>query len=203
MAVLQGMFQLIITCAMFILVLDDDDDAGTVDFATKAATILVDILCDPKLDLSTKVGPPLPQHSSPAMSRKPSLLSSRSNSALKLSVVRELWTVVRTTFPNNLLQPAGARLLACLREDEADLVWETDSPDDARKQWAYLCAEVLVICEVDSLREFWAKRSSAMAMMSYEPGVQSLVWGCFIEKWTEDTEGPWEGAALLLGVPFG
>jgi hypothetical protein len=88
-------------------------------------------------------------------------------------------------------------------EDEADLVWETDSPDDARKQWAYLCAEVLVVCEVDDLREFWSKRSCAMAMMAYEPGVQSLVWGCFVEKWTEDAEGSWEGAALLLGVPFG
>jgi hypothetical protein len=42
-----------------------------------------------------------------------------------------------------------------------------------------------------------------MAMMAYEPGVQSLVWGCFVEKWTEDAEGSWEGAALLLGVPFG
>ncbi|KAG1720483.1 hypothetical protein EDB19DRAFT_1917951 [Suillus lakei] len=186
---------------------DDNDDHGTMDFASKAAAILVDILCDPKLDLSAKFGPPPSQQTSPIggvrVSPKRTLKPSRSNSALKLVVTRDLWTVIRTTFPNNVLHSAGARLLACLIEDEADLVWETDSPDDARKQWAYLCAEVLVVCEVDDLREFWAKRSRAMAMMSYEPGVQSLVWGCFVEKWTEDAEGSWEGAALLLGVPFG
>ncbi|OJA17207.1 hypothetical protein AZE42_00199 [Rhizopogon vesiculosus] len=182
---------------------DEGDDDGTAEFATKAAMILVDILRDPKLDLSTKVGPPPPQHASPVMSRKPSLLPSRSNAALKLVVARDLWTMMRTTFPDNALHSAGARLLACLIEDEANLVWETDSPDDARKQWAYFCAEVLVVCEVDDLREFWAERSRAMAMMSYEPGVQSLVWGCFIERWTEEAQGPWEGGALLLGVPFG
>jgi hypothetical protein len=187
---------------MLMMVLDDSNDDGTVDFATKAATILVDILRDPKLDLSTKIGPPPPQHASPVMSRKQSSLPSRSNAALKLTVTRELWAVMRTTFPNNLLHSAGLKLLGCLIGDEDNLVWETDSPDDARKQWAYLCAEVLVVCEVDDLREFWTRRSHAMAMMSYEPGVQSLVWGCFVEKWTEDAEGPWEGAALILGVPF-
>lgn len=185
------------------LVLDEGSDDETVDFATKAATILVDILRDPKLDLSTKVGPPPSQHASPAVSRKQILLPSRSNAALKLAVTRDLWAVMRTTFPSNLLHSAGTRLLVCLIEDEADLVWETDSLDDARKQWAYLCAEVLVVCEVDDLREFWARRSRVMVMMSYEPGVQSLVWGCFIERWNEDAEGHWEGAALLLGVPFG
>ncbi|KAG2155943.1 uncharacterized protein EDB93DRAFT_1128917 [Suillus bovinus] len=187
---------------------DDNDDNGTIDFASKAAAILVDILRDPKLDLSAKFGPPPSQRvSSPIggvrVSPRRTSIPSRSNAALKLVVTRDLWTVVRTTFPNNVLHSAGARLLACLIEDEADLVWETDSPDDARKQWAYLCAEVLVVCEADDLREFWAKRSWAMAMMSYEPGVQSIVWGCFVEKWTEDTEGSWEGAALLLGIPFG
>lgn len=187
---------------------DDNDDHGTIDFASKAAAILVDILRDPKLDLSAKFGPPPSQQASSPISGvrvtpRRTLIPSRSNAALKLVVTRDLWTVIRTTFPNNVLHSAGARLLACLMEDEADLVWETDSPDDARKQWAYLCAEVLVVCEVDDLREFWAKRSCAMAMMSYEPGVQSLVWGCFVEKWTEDAEGSWEGAALLLGVPFG
>ncbi|KAG1779263.1 hypothetical protein EV702DRAFT_1043744 [Suillus placidus] len=37
---------------------DDNDDHGTIDFASKAAAILVDILRDPKLDLSAKFGPP-------------------------------------------------------------------------------------------------------------------------------------------------
>ncbi|KAG0704222.1 hypothetical protein DFH29DRAFT_912360 [Suillus ampliporus] len=186
---------------------DENNDDGTIDFATKAATILVEILCDPKLDLSAKYGPPPSQQASPVgevkVTPRRSLIPSRSNAALKLVVARDLWTVIRTTFPNSLLHSAGARLLTCLIEDEAALVWETDSPDDARTQWAYFCAEVLVVCEVDDLREFWSTRSRGMSMMSHEPGVQSLVWGCFVERWTEDAEGSWEGAALLLGIPFG
>ncbi|KAG9315760.1 hypothetical protein JVU11DRAFT_3409 [Chiua virens] len=38
--------------------------------------------------------------------------------------------------------------------------------------------------------------------MTYEPGVQSLVWGCFVETWSTDREASWEGAATLLAAPF-
>ncbi|KAF9221622.1 hypothetical protein BS17DRAFT_711232 [Gyrodon lividus] len=192
------------------VLLDADDHDGIVDFAAQAAGILAEILRDSQLDLTTKAGPPSPRmgaspvsSGSGQRSKKAAHIQTRSNSAMKLCIARELWTSMRTTFPNNLLHAGGAKLLECLIEDESDLVWETDNPDDARKEWAKLCAETLVICDIDQLRKFWAKRSRSYAMMTYESGVQSLVWGSFIETWKADTEGSWEGATVLLGVPFG
>ncbi|EGN98376.1 hypothetical protein SERLA73DRAFT_56513, partial [Serpula lacrymans var. lacrymans S7.3] len=189
---------------------DAGDDDGTVQFACRAAVILVDILQDPNLDLSHKAGSALPVvATSPVKDRSPSKSprklpnnSSRSNAALKLSITREFWTIMRTTIPNNLLHAGGAKLLTSLMENEDDLVWETDAPDDARKEWAYLCAEVLVVCDIDELKKFWTRRASARAQMTYEPGVQSLVWNCFVEKWQEDADGTWECAVVLLGIPF-
>ncbi|KAH7912528.1 hypothetical protein BJ138DRAFT_1112247 [Hygrophoropsis aurantiaca] len=179
------------------------DDDNTIEFGTRAASILVDILSDVGLDFTSKVASPI-RKSSPLKSRALGCiaLQSRSNAALKLSVIRDLWTVVRTTFPNNLLHAGGTKLLAYLDQEEADLVWETDSPDDARKEWAYLSAEVLIVCDISELQQFWTRRARSVTKMTFEPGVQSLVWGCFVQKWTEDAEATWEGAALLLGVPF-
>ncbi|KAF8842180.1 hypothetical protein BDN67DRAFT_995787 [Paxillus ammoniavirescens] len=193
------------------VLLDADDHDGIVDFAAQAAAILVQILRDPQLELILKVASPSSKGgASPISSRSGQLAkktdrsrSTRSNAAVKLRVVRELWASMRTTFPHNLLHAGGATLIECLIEDESDLVWETDTPDDARKEWAKLCAETLVICDIDELRKFWERRSRSYAMMTYEPGVQSLVWGCFIETWKVDTEGSWEGATILLGIPFG
>ncbi|KIJ62575.1 hypothetical protein HYDPIDRAFT_176396 [Hydnomerulius pinastri MD-312] len=192
------------------VLLDADDHDSIVDFASRAGGILVEILRDSKLDLTMKVPPSssigganaTPAGSGQRAKRMAQNKTARSNSAMKLSVIRELWSSMRTTFPNNLLHAGGAKLLECLIEDESDLVWETDAPDDARKEWAKLCAETLVVCDIDELRKFWAKRSRSYAMMTYEAGVQSLVWGCFIEKWKADAEGSWEGAVILLGVPF-
>ncbi|KIJ13077.1 hypothetical protein PAXINDRAFT_156664 [Paxillus involutus ATCC 200175] len=190
--------------------LDADDYDGIIDFAAQAAGIPAQILCDPQLELTLKVGPPSSKGgTSPISSRSGQLAkktgrsqSTRSNAAIKLGVVRELWASMWTTFPHNLLHTGGAKLIECLIEDESDLVWETDSPDDARKEWAKLCAETLVICDIDELRKFWEERSRSYAMMTYESGVQSLMWGCFIETWKADTEGSWEGTTILLGIPF-
>lgn len=109
---------------------------------------------------------------------------------------------MRTTFPNNSLHSGGAKLLECLVEDESDLVWETDTPDTARQEWAKLCSETLVVCDVEELERFWAQRSKSYASLTCEPGLRSLVWGCFVETWTVDREASWEGAIILLGVPF-
>ncbi|KAF9241177.1 hypothetical protein BU15DRAFT_61124 [Melanogaster broomeanus] len=189
------------------VLLDADDHDGIVDFAIQAAGVLAKVIRDCELDLtmppSSRVGASPVSSESGQRSKKTACSSStRSNSAMKLCVVRELWASMRTTFPNNLLHAGGAKLLECLIEDESDLVWETDHPDDARREWAKLCAETLVVCDIDELRQFWAKRSRSYAMMTYESGVQSLVWGCFIETWKADTEGSWESATLLLGAPF-
>ncbi|KAH7885266.1 hypothetical protein F5I97DRAFT_1357061 [Phlebopus sp. FC_14] len=182
---------------------DADDHSGIVDFAAKAASILVEILRDAKLDLTPSSSSTMTSPIVGLRARKTNLnRSARSNSALKLTVIRELWAAMRVTFPDNLLHAGGTTIVRCLVEDESDLVWETDSPADARKEWAQLCAETLIVCYDDELRKFWEKRSRSFGL-TYEAGVESLVWGCFVEKWKEDAVCSWESAVILLGVPFG
>ncbi|KAF8442906.1 hypothetical protein L210DRAFT_3611408 [Boletus edulis BED1] len=182
------------------LLLDADDQDGVIEFAAKSASILTEILRDSQLDLASTACPTSSKMGSHSKATKS--MPVRSNSAMKLGVVRELWACMRTTFPNSLLHAGGTKLLECLVEDECDLVWETDAPDTARKEWAKLCSETLAICDVEELEKFWAKRSRSYAIMTFEPGVRSLVWGCFVETWTADREASWEGAIILLGVPF-
>ncbi|KAF8551673.1 hypothetical protein OG21DRAFT_1498937 [Imleria badia] len=182
------------------VLLDADDHDGIIEFASKSASILAEVLRDSQLDLSLIA---LPASSKIGLHSKATKnISVRSNSAMKLGTVRELWASMRTIFPSNLLHAGGAKLLECLVEDESDLVWETDAPDTARKEWARLSSETLAVCDVEELKKFWAKRSQSYATMTYEPGVRSLVWSCFVETWTADREASWEGATILLGVPF-
>ena len=179
---------------------DADDHDGIIEFASKSASILAEILRDLQLDLALIACPTSSKIGSHSNATK--VVPVRSNSAMKLGAVRELWACMRTIFPNNLLYAGGAKLLECLVEDEADLIWETDAPDTAREEWAKLCSETLAVCDVEELEKFWTKRSQSYATMTYEPGVRSQVWGYFVETWTADREASWEGATILLGVPF-
>ncbi|KIN99598.1 hypothetical protein M404DRAFT_1004540 [Pisolithus tinctorius Marx 270] len=184
--------------------LDADDHNGIVNFGTRAANLLADILGDHTLNFTSAAGVPSPTLSTPgAYYRYARRLerSSPSNASIKLQIVRELWAIMRTTFPNNLLHNGGAKILECLVEDE-EVLTEQATTDNARTEWAYLCAETLVVCDVDELRKFWARRARSVALMPYEAGVQNLVWRRFVEKWREDAESSWEGAVVLLGVPF-
>lgn len=168
----------------------------------RAAEILVGLLEDPELDLTARSPPPpdlittSPVRSTPGPSTRASstIPPSRSNAYLRLSVVRTLWRTTRTAIPHRALGAAGERLLACLVQHEDTLVCATD---EARAEWALLCVQVLLVCESNALRAFWASAGTG-----WEPEVRCLVWKTFVEQWTEDGEGGWEGAAVLLGVPF-
>lgn len=184
--------------------LDADDHDGIVSFGARAANLLIDILGDHTLNFASAGGVPSPPPSTPGAYyhyAQRLARSSCSNTSIKLNIVRELWAIMRTTFPHNLLHAGGVKILECLVEDEEALT-EQLTTDDARTQWGYLCAETLVVCDADELRKFWARRARSVALMPYEAGVQNLVWRSFIEKWREDAESSWEGAVVLLGVPF-
>ncbi|KAI6039330.1 hypothetical protein EDC04DRAFT_1755812 [Pisolithus marmoratus] len=184
--------------------IDADDHDGIVSFGAHAANLLVDILGDYTLNFTSTDGVPSPPPSTPgAYYRYARRLeqSSRSNASIKLNIVRELWAIMRSTFPRTLLHVGGTKILECLIEDEEALT-EQQTTDGARTQWAYLCAETLVVCDADELRRFWARRARSVGLMPYEAGVQTLVWRCLVEKWIEDVESSWEGAVVLLGVPF-
>jgi hypothetical protein len=89
-------------------------------------------------------------------------------------------------------------------EKEAELVQETDTPFDARTQWATLCTEVLVRADTPAarLRVFWGARgASTQWTWNWATDVRALVWRTFVERWQGLAKG-WEEALVLLGVPF-
>ncbi|KAL4069879.1 hypothetical protein V8B97DRAFT_1887107 [Scleroderma yunnanense] len=182
--------------------LDAGDHDSVIGFGARAAGFLVDIICDQTYNFAVPPGVVSPLSSPVGAIRQPNHSQLHcSNASIKLRVVHELWEIMRAIFPSYLLHAGGAKLLEGLMEDEECLT-ELDDTEDARTLWACLCAEVLLICDIDELRKFWARRARTLALMPYEAGAQSLVWRCFVEKWKGDEEGTWEGAVVLLGVPF-
>jgi hypothetical protein len=172
----------------------------------RAVAIIIAVIQDLDLDLTAKVespssGPPSPSKNSTGGSQisVACVPASRSNATLKLAVARDLWSITRAIFPNALLNGAGEKLLATLVRNETELI---DDQDNARTQWSYFCAEVLLICGVDEMSLFWAIEVEIRKRRNWTPTVRRLVWGSLVEKWTANGPRSWEGAVVLLGVPF-
>ena len=170
--------------------------------AELAVSLMRDILSDSKVQLVPAAETPAPKH----VGSDPDLVPhTRSNAAMKLAVVRALWGHVYALLPAQALAgSASEALLTWLMEKEAELVWETDTPFDARTQWAMLCAEVLVRADTPAarLRVFWGARgASTQWTWNWATDVRALVWRTFVERWQGLAKG-WEEALVLLGVPF-
>ncbi|KAL6302847.1 hypothetical protein BKA93DRAFT_736024 [Sparassis latifolia] len=187
---------------------DAGDEEATAGFAGCIVNVLVDILRDRTLDISADSDDGLteliPTSDSRPVQRRVSLLTrSRWNLVLKLVVIRELWTIARTIFPRSALSGPAEKLLMYLDRHESDLVDDMDLPDDIRKQWAYLCAEVAFVCDVYELKQFWGRRSYGTRKQerNWSDDVRCLVWRKFVNKLSE-CSGTWEAAVVLLGVPF-
>jgi len=175
-----------------------------VEFAEHAGSTLASIIVDPDIQLVPTTTPELDAFDNANPALKP---HARSNAAMKLSVARDLWDIVHRVIPVDDIFVTGQKLLACLVENESDLVWETDSPHDARTQWTLLCGEILVHCGSDPLKEFWGVRGAMKGdcrwqVSQWSSEVKSLVWRKFVERWREIAPSSWEDALLLLGVPF-
>lgn len=137
------------------------------------------------------------------------------NAELRLVVVNGLWQTMRTIFPQVALIPAAEALLTCLIKMEALLVPENarldgvfdDSGESTRNIWVSLCASVLGVCGAGALRAFWGfKEGGAISGTREKPfkwtqDFTNAVWRSSVEQW-RDGEGHWEGAVVLLGVPF-
>ncbi|KAI9449835.1 hypothetical protein F5148DRAFT_1338704 [Russula earlei] len=114
-----------------------------------------------------------------------------------------------TPSQNRVRGTPSEALLTWLMEREPELVWETDTPHDARTQWAMLCAEVLLRTSVAGstlapalLRMIWVTPSASRRWVwSWETDVRARVWRVFVERWRMLAEG-WEEALVLLSVPF-
>jgi len=170
--------------------------------------LITNVLQDPNLDLSPKVGsftPPL----SPTNESKSSPLhpgtpasSSRSNAALKLIVARDLWAITRTIVSPSLLRRAARTLLMTLTQTQNELVGGSNSGDDAWRQWSLFCAETLSICSLDEMTSFWKRKTKYGRKSEWTPNVRCMVWDSFIKTWTKIRPESWERTAVLLGVPF-
>jgi len=189
--------------------LDAGDDNGTSRFAVRTVEILIEILQDSELDFTQTTSTEIPTSPVKGFKSSPRRSQSkapppRSNATLKLSVIRDLWSTTRTAIPHNLLSVAGQKFIAMLTQNDSELVPEIDPEDDARKQWSLLCAEVLVVCDLGELRSFWGSSADEgkQQVQNWTLGMTNVVWGSFIEGWRQDGGESWEGAAVLLSVPF-
>ncbi|KAH9038215.1 hypothetical protein EDB85DRAFT_2141985 [Lactarius pseudohatsudake] len=179
-----------------------EDDDSVQKLAGLAVSLMKDILSDPKVQLVPSADTPAP---TPTGSDLDLLPHTRSNAAMKLAAVRTLWGHVHMVLPAQALAgSASDLLLTWLMEKETDLILETDTPFDARTQWAMLCAEVLVRADAPAarLRVFWGARgASTRWTWNWAADVRALVWRTFVERWQVLAKG-WDEALVLLGVPF-
>ena len=144
---------------------DNDDEDGQEDdlvqkLAELAVSLMQDILGDPKVHLVPSGDEGTPSNTGSEADLAP---HTRSNAAMKLAVVRSLWAHAHSVLPAQALagSPSEA-LFTWLMKKEAELVCETDTPHDARTQWALFCAEVILRTSATScssslalLRMFW------------------------------------------------
>lgn len=195
------------------------DDDATAAFGLLAVKYLVDALEDPKLDFGPKrvqATTSVPVDTIPSSDD----LVPKSNSTapeLRLVVVNRLWQTMRTIFPQVTLVPAAEALLTSLIKNEASLLpenvrmdgvfFESDSGESTRNKWVSLCVSVLSICDASAVRAFLGYEEGGMMSGLRDKGFQwtqdlkNAVWRTTVEKW-RDGEGHWEGAVVLLGVPF-
>ncbi|KXN87618.1 hypothetical protein AN958_08399 [Leucoagaricus sp. SymC.cos] len=96
----------------------------------------------------------------------------------------------------NLLEDVDLDLI-CLIKIEDELV---ESNDDVRLLWVSLCVKAFTVCDVDAMKMFWGFEEGGCEW-DWTEEVRNSVWRTSIGKWSEGDCG-WEGAAVLLAVPF-
>jgi len=171
----------------------DDEEESAMGFTRKAVDVLVGLLEDTDLDLVvSKPAQDIQDVPAPGVFA----LSGKTNGELKLEIVCEMWRIKCEVFQEANLRRAGERLLSCLMKIEDELV---ESNDEARQLWVSLCVKALTVCDVDAIKMFWGFERGWDWDWTEE--VRNTVWRSSIEKWS-DGNCNWEGAAVLLAVPF-
>jgi hypothetical protein len=126
--------------------------------------------------------------------------------------------MMRTIFPQVPLVPAAEALLTSLIKNEASLlpenarmdgVFESDSGESTKNKWVSLCVSMLSICDTSAVQAFWGYEEEGGTMSGLggkgfkwtQDFTYAAVWRTSVELW-KNGEGHWEGAVVLLGVPF-
>ncbi|KAJ7095727.1 hypothetical protein B0H15DRAFT_1019816 [Mycena belliarum] len=177
-----------------ILLQDSDTPADdTVEFANKAADILVDILLDTTMDVTLKV------RGTRFCTDGLEPTNELSNAALKVRLVRALWETTRTIIPRAHLGSAAYKLVFTLLKQGDEF---TDSGKASWTEWAAFCAEALMVCDHNDLQEFWNCVGASNTKWDWTDATMSTVWRTFVEKWKDEAECPWPAVLLLLTIPF-
>lgn len=167
--------------------LDAGDDEGSSQFAVRVVDSLIKILSS---DIDLRNMDPK------TLTPSPPSIGSPTPDEMKIALVRDLWLTTRTTIPRELLRQAGEQFFGRLNKyDQDDHKWR-EFDYDAQIQWAQLFAEILLVCDVEDLKTFWATPRDEEW---YNKDLRRMVWRRFVRKWMG---GTWEGAIVLLSVPF-
>ncbi|KAF9005430.1 hypothetical protein BDQ17DRAFT_1303792 [Cyathus striatus] len=178
---------------------DSGDEDALSNFVIKAAEVLIELVQDPNLDFATKANN---VDSVPAQDNSNSAKAHKfTNGCVKLVIIRELWRIMAKEIPSFLLMPVSERMLVCMMTNEEELV---DSDGTTLAVWASVCVEILVRSEMESIKVFWGYDPADGGkpwVWSWSAETTASVWAIFVENW-QKCEGHWEGAVVLLSVPF-
>ncbi|KAI0647951.1 hypothetical protein C8Q79DRAFT_1086869 [Trametes meyenii] len=193
--------------------LDSEDHDGLVELSVRAREVLIDILDDENLDFTMckeDVGEEMPTspvkaHRTKNRTSSAPLPQSRWNFAVKLFLARDLLTITRAVFPEDVFAGLAESVLKHLNTNEVTLLGDLQCSDEVREQWASLSAEASLACDISVLQAFWTntlgKPSSGYRETEWGADVRSVVWQTFLDRW-QDSKKHWEAAIVLLSVPF-
>ncbi|KAH8104762.1 hypothetical protein BXZ70DRAFT_614597 [Cristinia sonorae] len=178
-----------------------DDEAGIRRFAEGVVDVLIRILEDQELDLSSESDENANVlQTTPVENRASSWLKL----ALRLFVVEQLWLVVRDTIPRDVLGEPADKLLTYLAQHEPDFVVDINATDMSHASWAKLCGTIALRCETAELAAFFGVRgcpAEKKRKWDWTPAVRAQVWSEIVRVWS-GAQMNWEAAVFLLAIPF-
>ncbi|KAI0349585.1 hypothetical protein OH77DRAFT_1440337 [Trametes cingulata] len=194
--------------------LDAEDHDGLMELVKRARDVLIEVLDEDSFDFTMRkeeLGEEIPTSPvKPTSSRKGKasdepLPESRWNYAVKLFLVRDLFTITRAVFPEDVFAYLAESVLKHLNSNEEALVGDVQCSDEVREQWSSLCAEAALTCDIGVLQAFWSnklgKPGNGQRDSDWDVDVRIAVWQAFLDRW-EDSKRSWEAAIVLLSVPF-
>ncbi|EIN04107.1 hypothetical protein PUNSTDRAFT_138838 [Punctularia strigosozonata HHB-11173 SS5] len=174
------------------------DDYGTRALAHRCVDVIVDVLQTQLFNTTPpkKAGKVLPSTSSQSPATEPVVpgldLAPLSVNAMRVKLASAMWAILAGAMPADACVGAGEKLLQWL-----DAYW-SDSLPDAEIDCGVLCADLIVIMDVDILRGYWQHCSKR----GWDDlSVRNAVWRGFVEKWVA-TSRSWTDSVELLVVPF-